>query len=110
MITLTLPRPPSVNALFRNIRGKGRVKTERYRTWLRAAMNEILAQKPQGIEGPYVVEIRVDKGRADLDNLAKGPLDLLVKCGVTEDDKHLMKLTMVHQPGQMDCTVRVEAA
>jgi Holliday junction resolvase RusA-like endonuclease len=107
---IEIPRPPSVNGLYRNVAGRGRVKTLRYRTWIRAAGNEINAQRPlEPISGPYVAEITVDKGRADLDGLAKGPLDLLVALGLTPDDKHLQRLTMIHQAGS-GCIVKVEAA
>ena len=31
---LLTPRPPSANALYSNVRGKGRVKTRQYRDWI----------------------------------------------------------------------------
>ena len=92
---LTLPTPPSTNNLFVNVKGRGRVKTDRYRSWLRAAGNELRAQKPRKVAGPVAVSIEVgpDK-RRDLDNYSKAVLDLLVMCGAIDDDSNVMDLRL----------------
>lgn len=84
-----LPIPPSTNQLFRNVKGKGRVRTERYNTWINAAGWELKAQKPKPVTGPVSLTIAVNekKTRADLGNLEKAAVDLLVAHGVIEDDK-----------------------
>lgn len=92
---VNIPSPPSVNMLFRNVPGKGRVKTKRYLTWQRAAQNEILSQKPEYIPGPVSIEIVCRRNtRADIDNLAKGPIDLLVSAGVIDDDRNVERLSI----------------
>lgn len=89
---LTLPTPPSTNNLFRNV-AKGRTKTERYLTWLRAAGNELRAQKPKRIGGPISVTIIVGEDkRRDLDNYSKAILDLLVACNAIDDDRNVSSL------------------
>jgi hypothetical protein len=37
--------PPSVNTIYANVPGKGRVKSARYKTWLKAAGWDIAAQR-----------------------------------------------------------------
>lgn len=89
MINISLPIPPSANALFRNVPGKGRVRTERYRTWAAAAGWEIKEQRPGAIAGHYVLTLtcqRPDKRRRDIGNLVKSVEDLLVTHGLVTDD------------------------
>lgn len=88
-VTLDLPCPPSVNALYANVPGHGRVKTERYRTWLNAAGWAIKMQRPAKIPGPYSMTMivhRKDKRKRDLSNFVKATEDLLVAHGVVSDD------------------------
>jgi len=101
MITIALPYPPSVNGAFRNVTGRGRVKTARYLTWARAAQNEIINQRTQwhekSISGLVHVSVTVnrpDRRKRDLDNLLKAPLDLLVDMGVIEDDSKIHCLSI----------------
>lgn len=42
--TLNLPFPPSLNNLFRNVRGKGRVPTARYEDWRKRATHAMWGQ------------------------------------------------------------------
>lgn len=83
--------PPSVNSLYRNVPGRGRVKTTKYKDWLVAAGALIQAQlkSNQRIDGPYAFNMRVarpDKRRRDLSNLLKSMEDLLVALGIVADD------------------------
>lgn len=88
MITLALPKPPSVNALFANASGRGRIKTKEYRAWIEAAGWELLSQKPVKITGPVALDyVFEDSGRGDLANYEKATTDLLVTHGIIEDDK-----------------------
>lgn len=101
MISLSLPYPPTTNNLYRNTRGKGRVKTQRYLTWLRAAGNEVLMQRQKPIAGYVVLNIQLgkpDKRKRDLSNLIKACEDLLVQHGLIEDDSMVAKLTIQWNP------------
>ncbi len=104
MITLSLPFPPSTNSLYRNVSGRGRVKTERYKTWLRAAGNEVLAtplQRRLPIEGKFTLTVlagRPDKRLRDLDNLLKAVGDLLQSHGLIENDCLAESITVAWSP------------
>lgn len=92
---LTVPLPPSVNAAYRNVPGKGRVKTKAYRSWLAEAGWETVRQRPVGVKGRVRVRVvfgKPDKRKRDLDNLLKCVFDLLTKYGLIEDDSMVVKL------------------
>jgi crossover junction endodeoxyribonuclease RusA len=93
-VKLDLPMPPSVNAAWRNVPGRGRVKTKAYRSWTASAGWEVVLQKPQKIQGKYKVQISMQQPnkRADADNRVKPTLDLLVKQGVTPDDSNAQEI------------------
>lgn len=93
-LTITLPCPPSVNHLFRNVPGKGRVKTQRYLTWCRAAGNEVLAQRRHHVAGRVMVDITCQRPSAnsDVDNRIKACLDLLVDMALIDDDKAVQEV------------------
>jgi len=98
LIGIHLPMlPPSVNSLYRNVPGRGRVKTARYKEWLSAAGAIIQAQlkSNERIEGPYAFSMRVarpDKRRRDLSNLLKSMEDLLVALGIVVDDSQCQRI------------------
>lgn len=86
--------PPSQNKAFANNKGagRGRTKTQEYRTWatafgydLNAAMRH---QKP--ITGPYSIEITIDRSRrhrlSDVMNREKVVSDILQAHGIIEND------------------------
>jgi crossover junction endodeoxyribonuclease RusA len=89
MICLTLPYPPSANALWRSFNGRN-IASRSYRAWTTAALAEIAAQKPPAtIQGDYwlmLIAGRPDRRRRDLGNLEKPVSDALVKAGVIADD------------------------
>lgn len=91
-VTVTMPAPPSVNNLFKNAGRKGRVPTPGYDDWKRRAGWEVKAQRPECVRGPVAVTIVHGKRRADLDNLNKAPLDLLVSLGLIDDDSFVREL------------------
>ncbi len=112
MIELSLPYPPSGNALYRSNRGRVH-KSERYVKWLRDAGFIALAQRPAGIVGPYKLSIdavRPDKRKRDLDNLFKATSDLLVDIGVIGDDCHCEMISARWVTTGEGMTVRVERA
>lgn len=86
--SLFLPKPPSVNAAWNNVRGKGRVKTDAYKSWERDAGWGLRAQRPPRISGPVTIFYTFGKMRAnsDLSNYIKPIEDLLVSLDVIEDD------------------------
>ncbi len=86
-ITLTLPVPPSTNALFVNVPGKGRVPSVRYKQWRQDALATLWTQPRKFMGCPCAITLIVpDKGRRDLDNFAKPILDFLVQHNFIADD------------------------
>jgi hypothetical protein len=75
--------------MYANIAGRGRVKSERYRTWLQAAGWDVARQhnQPKWTE-PVYLNIVIGKLRptADIDNRAKPIIDLLVRHGFIAGD------------------------
>lgn len=84
---VTIPVPVSVNQMY-GYRRRGRYIKPEYATWIEAAGWELRRQRPRPIAGPYKVLISLPKIRGDADNRCKGVLDLLVKHGLTPDDRH----------------------
>lgn len=89
---LDLPRPPSVNRIWRH--RAGRVKPyidHRYATWKRHCDNLCMAHRwhKTPVRGHYVAVITLDdsKRRGDADNRVKPVLDWLKQAGITDDDK-----------------------
>lgn len=109
---LIIPFPPSVNNLFRNVAGRGRVPSARYQTWKVVADEEVMLQKKQYFKGPVHVLLTVeDRGNQDADNCAKAPLDLLVRHGIIEDDNRKIVRKLTVQWGDVKgCEILVEAA
>lgn len=113
MITFTVPTPPSVNNLFVNVPGKGRVRSQRYQAWAHAAgwAMRIAGWNPPltlGFRGPVSVTILNGNARQDIDNCAKGILDLLTEMQVIEDDKQVVGLHITRggKPKEAIVTVR----
>lgn len=96
---IQLPRPISVNRLWANVPGKGRVRTKDYRTWLRAAGWMIKAAHPKQMTGDCELTLTVtDAYRGDLDGTLKATLDLFETCGVVKNDRQFRKLTIQFGP------------
>lgn len=97
--TLRLPLPPSTNALYRNVRGIGRVKAVGYKRWLVAAGAYGIVQKPPGgfphFAHDFEVVILVPaKTRGDVDNRAKAAIDLCTAWQIISDDRHAQAVTI----------------
>jgi Holliday junction resolvase RusA-like endonuclease len=87
LITITLPRPPSINALWRS--GRRRVhRSPEYTSWLELAALHLAIQRPAKISGHYKLHVDVERPRRrDLDNVGfKAVSDLLVRHGIVKDD------------------------
>lgn len=91
--------PPPLSACYRNVAGKGRVKTQRYKAWA----NRQLMINPQlrgtvkftAKVGVHIGVIRLDKRKRDLDNLLKPLCDLLVAGSVLADDSQIKCLSIM---------------
>lgn len=84
-----LPFPPSVNALYANVKNVGRVKTHAYKVWQKEAGLRLNLQRPKKVSGRVRIAIRAvppDRRKRDLDNLEKAIMDFLVDMGVIDDD------------------------
>lgn len=85
---LTLPIPPSVNQMYSNVLGRGRIATTALRNWKEAAGLRLKEQRPQPVIGPYKFALYLpNKMRGDIDGRLKAAIDLLVTHGVTPDDR-----------------------
>jgi Holliday junction resolvase RusA-like endonuclease len=102
--------PPSANNLHRNVRGKGRAKTERYKGWLNAAGWDVAIAKPKLMQFPVKVTILINRPnkRSDIDNRNKALIDLLVKHGVLMDDDQVESLHTEWSDAVDGCRVFVE--
>lgn len=97
MIRLHLPLPPPLHSLFP---GKARRhKSRRYELWIIEAKTMLNQQKlpDRPIEIPvqatYIMG-RPSKRRMDVANREKGISDVLVSCGILEDDSLIHRLIM----------------
>ena len=90
--------PPSVNAIWRHTRGGKMYRTAEYMTFLRGEEWGLVPQlKTQHkFVGPVFVTVAMKRPRAnaDLDNRAKGLLDLLQHVQAIDNDKHVMGLNL----------------
>lgn len=96
VVALYLPYPTSTNRLYRRT-STGVYRAPAYATWFRAASNELNAQHPGKVSGPYELRIvlgRPDRRRRDLDNIVKSISDVLVLNRVVDDDSQAIKITL----------------
>lgn len=96
--SISLPFPPSVNAIWRSVKGRN-IKSKPYRDWQAEAGTQLAMQRPEKHEGPVEVNMAFappDKRRRDIDNLAKPCLDILVQHQVIQRDDiaFVRKLTL----------------
>lgn len=105
-----LPLPPSVNNLFAG--KKRRFPTKRYEDWRTEAWAALGYQKPwPRYDEPVKVTLaigRPDNRRRDLDNLLKGPLDLLTSAGILKDDDLVHDVRAYWCPEVVGCRVEIE--
>lgn len=107
-LTMILPFPPSVNSMYANVRGKGRVKTDRYKTWKQAAKAYLVGQKIDAFFGkdvPLVLTIHYHKKsnkdgsksakKWDVSNLVKAPEDFLVDMEMIADDQFIEEVRLI---------------
>ena len=110
---IRLPRPISVNNLYANVAGRGRVNSGTYNAWKWQAKALISEQKPlPSFPGPVSVSLAIGEqgvGRIDTDNCGKAYLDALVDAGVITDDNRriVRRLAVEWRPGE-GCLATVE--
>lgn len=99
-VTFTIPVPPSVNQLFANKPGRGRVKTEAYDTWCAGALTHLRLQSISPITGRVVVLFNVERRSlaADIDNRIKAMLDAIVKAKIIRDDNQVTAFAAAWTP------------
>ena len=110
-LTINLPLPPSVNALYWNKKGKGRIKTKTYKAWLSEADVWMLPQMRfiAPVTGPCEVKILLPKVRGDISNRIKAVEDYLVSREITGDDRHNRKVSVEVKESAVCCEVLVTA-
>jgi crossover junction endodeoxyribonuclease RusA len=94
-LSVTLPYPPSVNRLWRQVR-KSVIRSPRYDAWLNSASWAVRERvlktgDRKGVSGPYALYVRIcppDRRARDLDNTLKALSDAL-KTGGAIDGDHL---------------------
>ncbi|GGE18358.1 hypothetical protein GCM10011390_41950 [Aureimonas endophytica] len=109
-VAFTVPMPPSVNHMFKNLPGRGRVKTDSYIDWQMSAKTAIRRQAVPSVSGRVMVNLGFELGvaGADIDNRIKALLDLLSVnadskgnargLGIIEDDSLVVSLTVCRLP------------
>lgn len=114
-VKIQIPYPVSVNTMYRNVRGKGRVKTKKYIDWVKEAERRLWGmhwKERIHIYGKVQIHIKVkrpDKRKRDIDNLAKGILDFLTFQNIIDDDSNVEKLIIEWvYDGPAGATVTIE--
>ena len=94
---LTLPWPPSVNRMWRTVRGRTLLSAAG-RQYRADAVQMALAGSPTRFgDAPLEVTIIAwlpDNRRRDADNLFKAPLDALAHAGIYTDDSQIVGLSI----------------
>jgi len=112
MIRYELPYPVSTNGLFFNA-AKGRVKTDRYKAWRKAAGEAILVQGKKRMHGHVSLSmalVRPDKRARDLSNTIKAVEDLLVEMQVIDDDSLVQRISLQWVESGPACSVIIQQA
>jgi crossover junction endodeoxyribonuclease RusA len=101
LIRLELPWPPSVNAMYANVRGR-RVKTKEAKKYEKNVSQICLYNRVNRMfEGAIKVSIDAyppDRRRRDIDNILKSLLDSIQSGGVYKDDSQIIELSIRKNP------------
>lgn len=112
MLKFELPIAPPLNNAFFNVPGRGRVKTKRYRQWVKDADDYYLLQglqRAEKITVPFACRMIFPKNlRGDIDGRAKAVLDWMVSRNLTIDDKHCKKLLLEYGGWVHEVVVKIE--
>lgn len=110
---------PSVNAMYRNVPGVGRVKSTEYKQWAKAALQELtfamLAYKRSQTATPkpplcLTIHVPDTGGRGDASNRIKAVEDVLVRAGIIADDNDKIIRKLVVEVGAANgrCEIELE--
>jgi Holliday junction resolvase RusA-like endonuclease len=109
MITLRLPRPPSVNSSrkinWRNFKD--------FQEWTRKADTAVLAYKQlfgvNKIVGPFILKLTIeDSGRGDLDNFAKHAIDYARRLElIVDDSRKYMRMLVIRWGNVQGCRLQI---
>ncbi len=109
--TLTLPIPPSVNALYSG--NHRRFKSKRYTAWIAEAKTAIAGIPIIKISGSVEATYRIcspDNRRRDIENYAKAVSDFISDQGFIDDDSNIQRLVMEWaddvSPGLVEVTIK----
>ena len=89
--------PPPLSACFNNIPKRGRVKSKRYKKWIKECGWALATDPKDKIEGEVRVDyafLRPNKRRQDVANREKATSDLLVSLGYIEDDSYISDMRL----------------
>lgn len=108
-LTLVFAMPPSVNDLYRNVPGVGRVRSKRCKLWLAQAGWQLQSQPRLAFVGDVDLVFRFGprKPNADVSNRIKAAEDLLVKHGIIEDDRYVVKVSAEWADDVNGCEVTI---
>lgn len=110
---IALPAPISVNNLFSNVQGRGRVASNKYKSWQRSADQWLAAQSPLPV---FICRVSIayfvgtgGVGLMDAGNTEKAYTDALVRAGVIKDDnrKHVASIRVAWVDGLMGCICEI---
>lgn len=106
---ITLPLPPSTNALFASV-GRRRIKTRQYRDWLSRCATVVRTAEILPVRDWYDLRVSVPIGiRGDIDNRVKAINDLIVSVGLVADDKFQNSVFVTRDPHAQpgNCVINV---
>lgn len=99
-VAFTLPTPPSVNEIYKNVQGRGRVKAGLYDDFIRRGVASIRSQRVTPIPGYVLAVFGVERMSitADIDNRLKSMLDTIVKAEIIDDDRFVTAIAVSWLP------------
>lgn len=105
---LELPVPPSVNAMWKTVKTRGkdrilrtrRVASEVYTDWQGDARRRLREQAPPVVSGRVLILVNLERTSelADVDNRIKATFDLLVSEKVITDDRFVLGFAAAWAP------------
>lgn len=113
MTRIILPFPPSVNGMYKNVPGKGRVKSDGYKAWTTEALWGLKIQGVKPVAGEVSIWIGLvapSKHAMDCSNRIKSVEDILVKGGIIPDDsnKHVRRVSAEWLASGDPCVVLIQ--
>lgn len=107
-----LPVPPSLNNLFVNVAGVGRVRGKKYTAWIAATRQRLATQQLPAEPITYHVDVAIKvpkpNRRSDIDNRIKPVLDTLKGARILGDDSQVQRVSAEWSDGT-DCIVHVRS-